>query len=279
MVRKMKNIDEITKQLEDGVKDLFESDNYKNYLDVMGKFYNYSFNNCLLIAMQKPDATLIAGYKSWQNDFKRQVKKGEKAIKILAPIPHKYKKEVEDKDGNVEEKEIKWTSFKAVSVFDISQTEGEELPTICNKLNHDVKDYKKILEGIESVSPVGIEYKDIEGEANGYYSHETNSIVVKKEMSETQTLKTLIHEIAHSILHNKDNGVEKGADRFTKEIQAESVAYIVCNNLGIDTSDYSFGYIVGWSKGKEMKELSDSMDVIRDTAKDIIESLQKNTKK
>ena len=272
---KDKNVEEITKKLEQGVKDLFESDNYKVFLKTMSKFYNYSFNNCLLIALQMPEATMVAGYKSWQNNFKRQVKKGEKAIKILAPIPHKFKKEIEKENGTVEEKEVNYMSFRAVPVFDISQTEGEELPEICKVLNGDVEGFSELINKIESVSPVEIAYEEITSGANGYYRHDTNSIVVDERLSEQQKIKTLIHEIAHSILHNKENGAEKEADRYTREVQAESVAYTVCSYIGIDTSDYSLGYVAGWSKGKEVKELTESMDAIRNTASYIIGGLER----
>lgn len=272
--KKTNSVEEITKQLEEGVKEVFTSENYLNYLKVMSKFYNYSFNNCLLIGMQFPNATLIAGYQTWKNKFNRQVRKGEKAIRILAPIPHKFKKEIEKEDGSKEEKEINYTTFRAVSVFDVSQTEGEEIPTIAQELQGSLDDYNKLLEQLKSVSPVEIRFDEIKGGANGYYSHIDNNIVIDTRLSEQQTVKTLIHEIAHSILHNKETGEEKEADRNTKEVQAESIAYTVCQHLGLDTSDYSFGYVAGWSKGKEVKELQASMEVIRKTSKDIIEQLR-----
>lgn len=271
----LNNIKEITEKLEQGVVEVFQGDNYKKYLEIMGRFHNYSFNNCILIAMQKPEATLVAGFKSWQTNFKRNVKKGEKAIKILAPIPHKFKKEIETENGEKEIKEIKYATFRAISVFDVSQTEGEELPTICEKLTGDVEGFKEIIKKLENVSPVPISYEAINGEANGYYSFITNSITVSSDLSEQQTVKTLIHEISHSILHNQETGAEKDADKSTKEIQAESVAYTVCSWLGLDTSDYSFGYVASWSENKEVKELQASMDIIRKTACKIIEGIER----
>lgn len=267
-------IEEITKKLEEGVKGIYEGDGYKAFLDVMSKFHTYSVNNCILIAMQKPEATQVAGFKSWQKNFKRSVKKGEKAIKILAPIPHKFTKEIENEDGEKVQKEIQYMTFRAISVFDISQTEGDELPSICKMLEGSVEGFQSLINKLESLSPVPVAYEPISGGANGYYSHATNSIVVDAGLSEQQTIKTLIHEIAHSILHNKDNGDEKDADKNTKEVQAESVAYTVCNWLGLDTSEYSFGYVAGWSAGREIKELTASMEVIRKTAGEIIEGLE-----
>jgi Zn-dependent peptidase ImmA (M78 family) len=264
----MKNIEEITQKLEEGVKAVFESEKYKTYLTVMSKFYNYSFNNCLLIAMQMPDASLVAGYKAWQTKFNRQVKKGEKAIRILAPIPHKVTKVV---DG--EEHEVQYMTFRATSVFDISQTEGEEIETLCRQLTGTVDDYEALEKALKEVSPVEVFFEDIEGEANGYYSFPENRIVVQRDMSQMQTIKTMVHEIAHSILHNRETGKEKEADRRTREVQAESVAYTVCQHLGLDTSDYSFEYVAGWSDDKEVKELQASMEVIRKTSKEIIEQI------
>lgn len=259
-------VKEITEQLEQGVAEVFTSDNFIQYLQVMSKFHDYSFNNCLLIAMQCPTATLVAGYKAWQKKFKRQVRKGEKAIKILAPIPCKIT--VEDEEG--EEKEIKFNRFRAVSVFDIAQTDGEEMPEFVHKLTGDVDGYNELAGKLTSISPVPIRFDVIEGTANGYFSSADKEIVIRKDMSQAQIIKTMVHEIAHSILHDKDNGLEKDANRKTKEVQAESVAYVVSQYLRLDTSDYSFGYIAGWSSDKDTKELKASLQVIRDTAHDII---------
>jgi len=264
-----KDIKEITEKLEQGVKDVFNSDNYKAYLDFMGKFYNYSVNNIILIMMQKPDASLIAGYKAWQTKFKRQVRKGEKGITILAPCPHKMI--VEDENG--EEQERTWMSFRAVKVFDISQTDGEEIPSYIDVLTGDVKDYDNLIKKLKEVSPVPVEWEDIKTGANGYFSIADKRIAIKNGMSEKQTVKTLVHEISHAIMHDKDNGTAVEADHSTREVQAESVAYTVCQMLGLDTSDYSFGYIAGWSKDKEAKELNASMEIVRQTAKEIVEKL------
>lgn len=270
----LNNIKEITERLEQGVLEAFQGDNFKKYLEVIGRFHKYSSNNCILIAMQKPEATLVAGFKSWQTNFKRNVKKGEKSIKILAPIPHKFKREIQNENGEKEIQEIKYTTFRAISVFDISQTEGEELPTICKKLTGDVECFQELVKKLENVSPVPVNYEVIDGAASGFYSHVTNSITVSSEISEQQTVKTLIHEITHSILHNQETGAEKDVDKRTKEVQAESVAYTVCSWLGLDTSDYSFGYVASWSKNKEAKELQESMDIIRKTARKIIEGIE-----
>lgn len=266
-------VKEIVSKLEQGVKDLFDSEAYKNFLSVMARFYNYSANNCLLIALQCPTASYVAGYSAWQTKFKRQVRKGEKAIKILAPCPHKFVKEVENEDGYKEEKEISYTTFRTANVFDVSQTEGEDLPSICKEVGDEVENFEELFGKLERVSPVKISFEDIQTGANGYFSTAEKKIVVKAGMPQGQTLKTTVHEIAHAILHDKDNGEEKDADRKTKEVQAESVAYTVCNFLGLDTQEYSFGYVAGWSTGKEVKELQNSLEVIRKTASVIIGAL------
>ncbi len=267
----MKNekVKELFNQLEAGVKEVYESDNYKEMLSVMSKFHNYSANNCILILMQCPNATNVAGYKSWQTNFKRQVKKGEKAIQILAPSKRKYMKKEIDEDGNESEVEKEYMSFYPTSVFDISQTEGEDLPTICHELKGDVDGFKKLFDSIKKATTATVSIGQVDGECKGYFSPMKNEIVVKENMEQMQTIKTLIHEVAHSILHCKDGEQEKATNN-TKEVQAESVAYIVANYLGIDTSDYSFGYVAGWSSGKDIKELRASLDVIQKTANKII---------
>lgn len=265
----MKDIKAITEQLEQGVKEVFTSDKYIEYLQFMSKFTSYSFNNTMLIFLQKPNASLVAGYKSWQQKG-RQVRKGEKGITILAPCPHK--KEIEDENG--EKQTISWTSFRAVSVFDVSQTDGAELPTGCiTMLTGEVENYTDLVKKLEEISPVPVGYENIEGGANGYFNTAEKRIAIQEGMSQQQTIKTLIHEISHAILHDRDEGEEKEADRNTREVQAESVAYTVCSMLGLDTSDYSFGYVAGWSSTKEVKELNESMEVIRKTAKDISDRL------
>lgn len=267
----MDDIKEITKKLEDGVKAVFESDRYKNYLKFMGTFHNYSVNNIVLIMMQKPDASLVAGYKAWQSKG-RQVRKGEKAIRILAPCPHKAVKEV---DG--EEKEIHWTTYRVASVFDVSQTDGDALPEgACKVLDAAVDGYDDLIKRLEAVSPYPVSYEDVSGTANGFCSFIVKRVVVRKGMSQLQTVKTLIHEISHAILHSK-NGEAVDADRNTREVQAESVAYCVCQMLGLDTSDYSFGYVAGWSEDKDVRELSASMEIIRKTANEIMAEIKEPT--
>lgn len=267
------NTEEITKELERGVKDLLASDRYKDYLDFMGKFHNYSVNNSILIFLQMPQATMVAGFVDWQKKFGRNVRKGEKSIKILAPVPHKIKKETVNANGEKEEQEIKWNTFRPVSVFDISQTDGDKIPEICNDLSGSIEGYDDLIKRLVAVSPVKVDFEDIKSAAKGYFSEMENRIVVKAGMSEEQTVKTLVHEIAHSFLHG-ENGEEKEADRRTQEVQAESVAYTVCRMLEMNTDEYSFGYIAGWSDGKELKELNKSMETIRKTANKIMEGIK-----
>ena len=343
---------EITDKLEQGIKELFESERFKDYLRTMSKFYHYSFSNTLLIAMQKPEATYVAGYTSWQRNFDRQVMKGEKGIKILAPAPYKAKEEREridpstqkpvlDADGNpvTETVEVMRPAFKVVSVFDISQTDGKELPDIIvDELSGSVENYTAFFEALKQESPVPISFEDIPGGAKGYFSPVENRIAIQEGMSEIQTIKTAIHEIAHAKLHSIDRPepeptwkivmVSEGGtkrdffsgfaseaeanaaaehegwrfvdenrfewrleveedtsavqdmrkDRHTKEVEAESVAYTVCQRYGIETSDYSFGYIAGWSSGKETKELKGSLETIRKTAAEMIDSVDAKLK-
>lgn len=281
---------EITERLEQGVKDIFTSEMYTKYLLTMSKFHNYSFNNTLLIAMQRPDATLVAGYNAWKNKFNRYVKKGEKGIQIIAPAPVKEREEREkiDKDTGLTvlnesgEPEIEVVErviprFRVTTVFDYAQTDGEPLPTLeVNELTARVKDYTLLKEAIEQVSPVPIRFGEIEGNAKGYYSHMDKEICVRADMGESQTIKTMIHEVAHAMLHDSDQMKQRGEekDQLTKETEAESIAFTVCSALGIDTSDYSFPYVASWASGKEMKELKDSMDTIRLTAADFLEKLE-----
>jgi len=283
---------EITDRLEQGIMELFDSERYKEYLRVMSKFHNYSFNNTLLIAMQKPDASLIAGFTAWKNQFQRNVKKGEKGIKIIAPSPFKIKQETEKidpqtqkpvigRDGKpvTEEKEITIPAYKVVSVFDVSQTEGKELPDIAvDALTGDVEQYSDFFAALEKTSPVPIGFEKIEGGAHGYYHLEDKRIALDEGMSELQTLKTAIHEIVHAKLHDIDLNAPKDeqqprVDRRTREVEAESVAYTVCQHYGLDTSDYSFGYVAGWSSGRELAELKSSLETIRSAAADIINSI------
>lgn len=263
---------EITDRLEQGVTDLFESDRYKEYLRVMARFHRYSFNNTLLIAMQCPGATRLAGFQSWKK-FGRYVKKGEKGIKVIAPTP--FKKNVEE-DG--EEKVIVVPRYKVVSTYDISQTEGKPLPEIASTLTGSVDNFNDFLSALEQVSPVPIAFEDISGSAYGYYSSMEKRIAVREGLSEQQTLKTLIHEISHAKLHDFDLGKPKDEipqiDRQTKECQAEAVAFVCCERFGLDTSGYSFGYIAGWSSDRELKELRSSLEIIRDTAAEIIDDVE-----
>lgn len=343
---------EITDKLEQGIKELFESERFKEYLRTMSKFYHYSFSNTLLIAMQKPEATYVAGYTSWQRNFDRQVMKGEKGIKILAPAPYKAKEErkkidpstqkpILDADGKpvTETVEVMRPAFKVVSVFDISQTDGKELPDIIvDELSGSVENYAAFFEALKQESPAPIAFEDIPGGAKGYFSPVENRIAIQEGMSEIQTIKTAIHEIAHAKLHSidrpepepswrivmiSDGGTKRDflsgfaseteaneaaehdgwrfvdenrfewrleveedtsavqemrKDRHTKEVEAESVAYTVCQRYGIETSDYSFGYIAGWSSDKETKELKGSLETIRKTAAEMIDSIDAKLK-
>ena len=251
---------EITDKLEQGIKELFESERFKEYLRTMSKFYNYSFNNTLLIAMQKPEATYVAGYTSWQRNFDRQVMKGEKGIKILAPAPYKAQEEREKIDPVT-----------------------QELPDIIvDELKGTVENYEAFFDALRQESPVPISFEDIPGGAKGFFSPVESRIAIQEGMSEIQTVKTAIHEIAHAKLHavkpDEKAAPEDKKDQHTKEVEAESVAYTVCQRYGIETSDYSFGYIAGWSSGKETKELKSSLDTIRKTAAEMIEGIDAKLK-
>ena len=278
---------EITDRLETGIQQLFDSDRYKAYLTTMAKFHNYSFNNTLLIAMQ--GGQLVAGFNKWKDTFHRTVKKGEKGIKILAPAPYKVKQKTEkldeqgkpilDKDGKplTEEKTVQIPAFKVVSVFDVSQTEGEPLPSIAvDELSGSVQDYQDFFKVLEQASPVPIGFEDIEGGAHGYFHLLDNRIAIQEGMSQLQTIKTAIHEITHAKLHAIDPDDPEQANRpdsRTREVQAESVVYAVCQHYGLDTSDYSFGYVAGWSSGKDLKELKASLETIRATAHELITTI------
>ena len=289
-VDRKQQMKEITERLEQGVKDIFTSVMYTTYLRTMAKFHNYSFNNTLLIAMQRPDATLVAGFNAWKNKFNRYVKKGEKGIQIIAPAPIKEVEEREkiDKDtglavlnenGEPEMERVEYVvpRFRVTTIFDVSQTDGEPIPSLeVNELTASVKDYALLTSAIEQVSPVPMRFDEIEGDAKGYYSDADKEICIQVGMGESQTIKTMIHEVAHAMLHNSDSMKQRGEekDRLTKETEAESIAFTVCSVLGIDTSDYSFPYVASWASGKEMKELKDSMDTIRLTAADFLEKLE-----
>ena len=281
-------VKEITDQLEQGIQDLFESEKYMAWLRTMSKFHDYSLNNTLLIAFQRPDATLVAGYTAWQKQFGRQVQKGEKAIKILAPAPYKEKVEIEkldpvtktpiySDDGKpvMEVQEVTRPAFKVVSVFDVSQTEGREIPSLgVDELSGDVREYEMFFEALKRSCPVPMEFENIEGSAKGYYHQMEQRIAIREGMSQVQTIKTAIHEMAHQRLHAVDPLDEKSEiinqTRSSKEVEAESVAYTVCQHYGIETSDYSFAYVAGWSHGKETPELKASLNTIRKTANEMI---------
>ncbi len=278
---------EITDSIETGIKDLFESDKYRTYLQTMSKFHKYSFNNKILIAMQAPNATLVAGFSKWKDGFGRNVKKGEKAIKIIAPVPYKLKEErtkldpvtkapLLDKDGGVqiEEFERQIPTFRVVSVFDYAQTEGKEIPTLVNDLVGNVENYELFMEALKRSSPVPIEIKPIANGADGFYHLDNKTITICEGMSEIQTICATIHEIAHSKLHDRaildDNGEPIKKNRNTEEVEAESISYAVCNYYNIETADNSFGYIANWSKGKELKELKSSLELISKTSSELI---------
>ena len=275
---------EITDRLEQGILGLYESDRYADYLRTMSKFHDYSLNNTILIAMQ--GGNLVKGYKQWEKEFDRHVKPGEKAIKILAPSPFTVKKQVEkidpdtqkpvfDKDGKpvTEEKEIKIPAFRVVSVFDISQTEGKELPALTYELTGNVEQYKDFFAALEKTSPFAMGFEALSGGVKGRCNYEEKRIFINEGMDELQNIKTAIHEIAHATLHDTALAMPERPDRRTREVQAESVAYAVCQHYGLDTSDYSFGYIAGWSSGKELAELKGSLETIRSTAANLIDTI------
>lgn len=291
-------VKEITDQLEAGIENLFNSDQYKQWLTTMSRFHDYSLNNTLLIAMQKPDATLVAGYTTWKNQFGRQVNKGEKGIRILAPTPYKKKVEVDKTDPNTGEilknpdgsnqkeiQEVLRPAFKVVSVFDVSQTDGRELPSLgVNELTGDVEQYEMFFEALKRTCPVPMKFEQISSGAKGYYHQIEQRIAIQKGMSQIQTVKTAIHEMAHQKLHAIDPNLKKSEQnlenisRGGKEVEAESVAYTVCQHYGIDTSDYSFAYIAGWSQGKETPELKASLNTIRRAASGIINDIDGHMK-
>ena len=269
-------INAIMEQLEKGISETLDSEKYKQFLKVQSMFHSYSFNNAMLIYMQKPDATRVAGYKTWLTKFERQVQRGEKGITILAPCPYKYEKDVKKINKDTGKEEIKIATveglrFRAVKVFDVSQTDGKPLPEICQELTGNSHNSDSIIKAIKQFSKVPIAEKVIADGSKGYYSIIKNLIAINAGMSPDQTAKTLIHEYAHSQLHNTEAGAK--LDRSTKEVQAESVAFIVSNHFGIDTSEYSFEYLASWSSGKDLKELKQSFDLIQKTANKFIENI------
>lgn len=267
---------ELVEKLEKGILDTLNSEHYKNFLKFQSQFHSYSFNNQLLIYLQKPNATQVAGFKAWEK-FERHVMKGEKAISILAPNPYKYKAEIEKLDSKTgeitkENVEKQGMSFKKVSVFDVSQTDGKELPDICKELQGNSVSAENMIKAIKKISEVRVIEKVIESGAKGYYSRLEDLIAINEGMSLDQTAKTLIHEYTHSKLHNTE--AASLWDRATKEVQAESVAYIVSNRFGVDTSEYSFDYLANWSSGKELTELKESLSLIQKTADNIITKIE-----
>lgn len=284
-------IKEITEKLHNGIEDLFKSGRYKEYLDTMSKFSQYSFNNIMLIAIQRPDATAVAGYKAWEQKFDRHVQPGSKGIAIIEPVPWKKKlyETVRDEDGNpkLDENgnEIKHEvqrvvqNFKLGYVFAYEDTDGKPLPEIVSKLQGDVKDYDSIMAAIQAACPAPIVFEEIHNGANGYYDLVNDSIHVDSRLSQAMRIKTSIHEFAHREAHALTTGIDKDANRVEREVTAESVAYTVSSFLGMDTSEYSFGYVAVWSQGKELKELQAKMEVIRKTANSIISSLETELEK
>lgn len=286
---------EIIDSIEKGIKEVFESGRYTEYLQVMSRFHNYSFNNTMLIYMQKPDATLVAGFNKWKDRFERNVNKGEKGIKIIAPTPYKKKIEkdvldpdtklpMRDENGEIikEEKEVSIPSFRPVTVFDVSQTSGKELPTLASDLNGKVENFDMLKEAISRSAPVPISFKPLRPDTDGYFSPKRQEIVIREGMGEVQTVCAMIHESAHAKLHNPANIPETDdkskLSRSDEEVQAESIAYTVCAYFGIETGENSFGYLASWSQNKELKELKESLDIINKTSSDLITAIEKNYK-
>ena len=279
---------DITDSIERGIQELFQSDKYAAYLRTMSRFHKYSVNNTMLIYMQKPDATLVAGFNKWRDQFERNVMKGEKGIKIIAPTPFKKKIEEQkldpdtklpmlDADGKVimEEKEIKIPMFKPVTVFDVSQTQGKPLPQLASDLQGNVQNYEVFMEALRRASPVPIHFKPIRDGSDGFFSLDNQSITIREGMSEVQTVSAVVHEIAHSKLHN-NVGDEQQKDRNTEEVEAESISFAVCAYYGISTGENSFGYIATWSKGKELKELRESLETINKTSSELITDIDRH---
>lgn len=275
---------EITKKLEEGIETLFDSERYKQYLNFLSKFHNYSYRNSLLIESERPESSRVAGLVTWKNEFGRMVNKGEKGIPILAPTTYKttIEKIPMGKDGLplldetdrivVNKDEVIVPSFRVVYVFDISQTSGPPLPKITNVLEGNVENSRKLLDGILKQTDFKVAFAPME-KANGSCNPMLKKIVIKEGMSESQTIKTAIHEVAHSLLHS-DREARKEMDKETVEVQAESVAYVVSNYFGLDTADYSFGYIVGWSSGKDMPELKKSLNIIQKESCKLINGIE-----
>ena len=270
----------LTDQLEQGVSDIFQSGQYAAYLTAMSKFHHYSFGNTMLIFMQCPNATNVAGYHDWRRNFGRQVKRGERGITILAPCPYRRKEEVEEdaSDGSPATS-VQWVQrmgFRTVTVFDVSQTEGKPLPELVKKLTGDVAQYESMVAALRSISPYPISMESFPGGAYGCCNFVERRILVQPDMSQIQTIKTMIHEVSHAKLHappEKTEELPQHKQRFVREMEAESVAYVVCQHFGIDTADYSFGYVAGWSHGKDLSQLKASLELIRNTAAELIDGI------
>ena len=278
-------IKELTEQLHEGITNLFESERYRDYLQAMAKFHNYSFNNSLLIWAQRPDASAVAGYRAWQTKFQRTVNPGAKGIMIIEPAPWKrtIHEKVFDEDGNpmkdqegnelTQEVERTYQGFKVGFVFALEDTSGKPLPSLVSILDKDVDNFDSVMDALRKISPAPIRFDSVDGGANGYYDLVNREIVVKDTLPQAQKIKTAVHEVAHSILHDKIDGLDQEATKREMEVSAESVAFVVCSWLGLDTSEYSFGYVGGWSAGKELKELQQKMEKIRTTASMIISGI------
>lgn len=278
----------IQKKLEDGVREIFSSEKYREYISAMSRFPRYSINNSILIVSQLPEASLVCGFKKWQTDFNRTVNKGEHGIMILAPIKGKTEvveevydenhRAVVDENGQHKTETVmrEYQTFRPVYVFDVSQTSGDPIPALTEQLDKNVDSFDEMKQILMDISPVPVSFEVISGGANGYYSPSSEKIVIDERLPQLQMVKTMIHEIAHATL--KHGSKEDKWDRQTKEVQAESVAYWVTQMMGLDTSEYSFGYISGWSKDKEMSELKESLDIIKQTADKLSLSIEEKIK-
>ncbi len=284
MEKKPDMVKDMMERLENGVKAIQNSEEYKAYLQTMSKFTNYSFYNSMLIHMQNPDATLVAGFRSWEKNFERHVKKGEKGIRILAPVPVKKKKTGSDEEDvlgkeETEEPEIAYIRYRTVSVFDVSQTEGKPLPDFGPKeLSGDMEDFDAFYGAVSEFSPAEIRFDEIPGDAKGYYSSSNKEIVIRDGMSEAQTAKTMVHEVAHAWLHDREKMASRSEKKNRSEIEteAESVAFVVSSHFGLDTSDYSFPYVAGWLKGKNLKDMYQSVETIRRFSAEMIQEISRN---
>lgn len=286
--KREEELQQTLQRLEEGVEEIFTSGKYMEYLTVMSRFHSYSSNNCMLIAWQRPDATLVAGYRAWQDKFGRHAKKGERGIRILSPIVVKGKLPEDGQDGigdpNAEKTKAKrLVGFRLATVFDVSQTEGRDLPSMgVDELQGDVGEFETVMDAIGKISKYPISFEEVDGGAKGFFSRaDPKRIVIQEGMPQAQTLKTAVHELAHSVMHDfePEDKSRPLPDRNTREVQAESVAFVVSNWLGLDTSDYSFGYIASWSSGKEISELRASLDEIRQASHGIIDGIEEQIPK